>query len=259
MLTAANGLNIPYIGYFDVDVETLGITIPKRGILVVKDSEDPVTRRRKQEVPGLLGMNVIGQVRKETKDTPHLKDNTSEWADVLQFSSERATTARGLAKVSGKQLVHNPAGSVAMLAVTGWRAKPKEDTALKQPIVGQLPVGLLVVNTLTKPTAGQMFTRVVNLKDEDVWLSPRTQIGVFHVANRVQNPKHKVEISSISINEAEVTLNSDKARQTKAASCPVDLTDVNCTPKEKEELRQLLLKHADLFVQEGVELGYTET
>lgn len=258
-LTAANGLNIPYIGYFELDVETFGITIPKRRILVVKDSEDPVTRRRKQEVPGLLGMNVIGQVRKETKDRPHLKDTTSEWADVLQLSSERATTARGFAKVSGKQPVLIPAGSVAMVAVTGWRAKHKKDTALIEPIAGPLPGGLLVVNTLTKPMAGQMFARVVNLKDEDVWLSPRTRIGVFHVTDRVQNPKHKVEISRISVNEAEVTLNSEKASQAKAADCPVDLTNVNCTPEEKEELRQLLLKHADVFVQEGDELGYTET
>ena len=68
-----------------------------------------------------------------------------------------------------------------------------------------------------------------------------------------------MEISRISVNEAEVSLNSEKARQTKAASCPVDLADVNCTPKEKEELRRLLLKHADVFVQEGDELGYTET
>lgn len=161
--------------------------------------------------------------------------------------------------MSGKQPVHIPAGSVAMVAMTGRRAKHREDTALIEPIAGPLPGGLLVVNTLTKPTAGQMFARVVNLKDEDVWLSPRTRIGVFHVADHVQNPKHKVEISRISVNEAEVTLNSDKARQVNAASCPVDLTDVNCTPKEKEELRQLLLKHADVFIQEGDELGYTET
>ena len=140
-LTAANGLNIPYIGYFELDVKTLGITIPKRGILVVKDSEDPVTRRRKQEVPGLLGMNVIGQVRKETKDRPHLKNTTSKRADVLQLSSERATTARGFAKVSGKQPELFPAGSVAMVAVTGWRAKHKEDTALIEPIVVHCLVG----------------------------------------------------------------------------------------------------------------------
>ena len=70
---------------------------------------------------------------------------------------------------------------------------------------------------------------------------------------------YQVEISRISVNEAEVTLSSDKARQTKATSCPVDLSDVNCTPKEREELQQLLLKHAGVFVQEGHELGYTET
>ena len=110
-LTAANGLNIPYIGYLELDVETLGITIPKRGILVVKDSQDSVTRKRKQEVPGLLGMNVIEQVRREIKDRRHLKDTTSEWADALQLSSERATTARGFAKVSGKHPVQIPAGS----------------------------------------------------------------------------------------------------------------------------------------------------
>lgn len=84
------------------------------------------------------------------------------------------------------------------------------------------------------------------------------QIGVFHVAARDQNPTHKVD-SRISVNEAEVFLSSDKARQTKTASCPVDLTDVNCTTKEKEESRQLLLKHTDAFNQEGDELGYTET
>lgn len=146
-----------------------------------------------------------------------------------------------------------------MVAVTGWRAKYKEDTALLEPITTQLPGGLLVVSTLTKPTAGQILTRIVNFKDEDVWLSPRTRIGVFYVMDRVQNPTHKVEILRISVNEAEVTLNSDKAKQTKAASCPIDLTDVNCTPEEKEELQQLLIKHADVFIQEGDELGYTET
>lgn len=56
-----------------------------------------------------------------------------------------------------------------------------------------------------------------------------------------------------------MNLNSYKARQTKATSCTVDLTDVNCTPKKKQELRQLLLKSTDVFVQEGDELGYTET
>ena len=61
-LTAANGLQIPYSGYVELDMEIAGRTIPKRGILIVKD---PVASSglavQKQTVPGLLGMNVIGQ------------------------------------------------------------------------------------------------------------------------------------------------------------------------------------------------------
>lgn len=46
-LTAANGSNFPYVGYFELDVEALGMTIPKLGILVAEDSVDDVTRLRK--------------------------------------------------------------------------------------------------------------------------------------------------------------------------------------------------------------------
>ena len=59
-LKAANGLDIPYIGYVELDVEVLGKILPKRGILIIKDPHDPSTQARKQDIPGLLGMNVIG-------------------------------------------------------------------------------------------------------------------------------------------------------------------------------------------------------
>ena len=43
------------------------------------------------------------------------------------------------------------------------------------------------------------------------------------------------------------------------SKCPVDLTGADCSPDEKEGLTHLLLKHKDLFVQDGDKLGYTET
>ena len=58
-LTAANGLEIPYLGYFELDIEAFGLNVPRRGILVVKDSANDVMRARKRDVPGLLGMNVL--------------------------------------------------------------------------------------------------------------------------------------------------------------------------------------------------------
>lgn len=59
-LKAANGLDIPYIGYVELDVEVLGKVLPKRGILIIKDPQDPSIQPRRQDIPGLLGMNVIG-------------------------------------------------------------------------------------------------------------------------------------------------------------------------------------------------------
>lgn len=59
VLKAANGLDIPYVGYLELDMRILDQILPKQGVLVVKDSPDSETRERKKMVPGLIGMNVI--------------------------------------------------------------------------------------------------------------------------------------------------------------------------------------------------------
>lgn len=41
-LKAANGLDIPYIGHVELDVQVLGKVIPKRWILVVQSSQTPL-------------------------------------------------------------------------------------------------------------------------------------------------------------------------------------------------------------------------
>ena len=57
-LTAANGLDIPYLGYLELEVETMGMTIPDCGFLVVKDPHSS-----QLSVPGIIGMNIISQCR----------------------------------------------------------------------------------------------------------------------------------------------------------------------------------------------------
>lgn len=60
VLKAANGLDIPYVGYLELDVVVMGKTLlPKQGVLVIKDSTDSEMRERKKLVPGLVGMNII--------------------------------------------------------------------------------------------------------------------------------------------------------------------------------------------------------
>lgn len=63
-----NGLEIPYIGYLELDVEALGVMIPQRGILVVKSPASQEARQRKKKNPGLIGINIITQLHKRPLD-----------------------------------------------------------------------------------------------------------------------------------------------------------------------------------------------
>ena len=60
-LSAASGLGIPHLGYFEKDVTALGKTLKGRGILVVRDPLDAATLHHKRAVPCILGMKVIKQ------------------------------------------------------------------------------------------------------------------------------------------------------------------------------------------------------
>ena len=63
-LTCANGLNIPYIGYLELDIDVEGFILPQMGILVVADSSNEEHRRQKKLVPAVLGMNVLKLMQK---------------------------------------------------------------------------------------------------------------------------------------------------------------------------------------------------
>ena len=58
-LRTANSLEIPYLGYIEIEMKVLGKTLPHIGVLVVRDPLHPVSQANKAKVPGLLGMNVI--------------------------------------------------------------------------------------------------------------------------------------------------------------------------------------------------------
>lgn len=59
-LRVANGLEIPYIGYMEVDVELCGNLIQGCGVLVVRDPSGGSA-----DIPGVLGMNVLSRCYQE--------------------------------------------------------------------------------------------------------------------------------------------------------------------------------------------------
>ena len=89
-LTAGNGLEIPYIGYLELDFEAQGVPIPKRGVLMVQDPPDPQSRACKEAVPGLIGMNIIQRTNQEIKEPKLLQD--SAWSNTLQATGKAMTS-----------------------------------------------------------------------------------------------------------------------------------------------------------------------
>lgn len=54
-ITAANKLPLPYLGYVELDIKVMGLTIPECGFLIARDergSEPDATP------PGIIGMNI---------------------------------------------------------------------------------------------------------------------------------------------------------------------------------------------------------
>ncbi len=58
-ISAANGLEVPYMGYIEAEVEVMGQVFQKVGILVVKDPLNAAMLQRKAEVPGIVGSNIM--------------------------------------------------------------------------------------------------------------------------------------------------------------------------------------------------------
>lgn len=79
-LKAANGLQIPYTGYAILDFSVGGVTVPGKGVIIVKDECLSAER-------GILGMNVISHCWKELFQGVH--------PDLTVFGATMSREAKG--------------------------------------------------------------------------------------------------------------------------------------------------------------------
>ena len=218
-LTAANGLEIPYVGYLELDVEALGVMIPQRGILVVKSPASQEARQRKKKNPGLIGMNIITQLHEPFKNGK--AETSSGWSKVLRITSNtQSISVRGFAKVAGKSQIRVPAGSVSVLRINGWQGPQTSTTAaLVEPLHGQVPGNLVVINTLTHVNNGQLHVRVANITDGDVWLQAHTRIEILHEIRNVEDTKNKIDFKRVSVNEEMAFVRIHNKREARTSVC----------------------------------------
>ena len=175
-LRAANGLEIPYLRYLELDVEVDKGKIPWCGVLVLKDT--PATANQRREVPGLLGTNVLAQI-------PKFGDLLQQKTRAKRRDSETSTS--GFVRVARKYAVLVPPNSVASKAVTGPACGAN---ALVEPLSVPVPGNIQVANTLVDGSKTCFLIQVVTPTPKDVWLQPRAHLETVRGAAKVTSGDH---------------------------------------------------------------------
>lgn len=246
-LKAANGLDIPYVGLLEAEVDILG-KVCRAPILVVKDAADPSTRRRKQEAPGLIGMNILSKVAGGLMfqgGVPTFLQPAIREARLEQ------TSVRGLGRVCRKVLL--PAQAITCVKISGPELPHRH--LLAEPTSCQLPPGIILVPTLVGPSNNNRYIRVANLSSEDRVLQPRTPIVTLHAIDSIESPEglHR-HVSSGAVfvdTQASVTREAPE-------SVEPELPDFDGTAQHRQALLELLKEHQNVFSKGEQDLGYTD-
>lgn len=200
-LCAANGLEIPYLGYLELDVELCGKCMHNCGVLVGRDPPGCLPAY----VPGVLGMNVISKCYQELFgqhgptlfDLPSVSTAPQPVVRALQHcyraELQPAGKTSGPVKVGGRRPWRVPGGTIKMVAAT-CSEQYVGCGMLFEPTDRGLPRGLLVSPALVQVAQGSVHIPVVNVGFTDILLYPRTMLGQLSRVSMVSLPRGVVEV-----------------------------------------------------------------
>ena len=251
-IRAANGLELPYAGYFEADVELGGTVLRKQGILVTKVSEG-------RRAPGLLGMNILGSLP-QFRDSV-LVDVGQDHRTVNTDSISMDKTC-GFARVTGTGSTRIPAQSWLGITAHGLKC---DEVAVMEPV--QVPGGLVVGNTLA--TSRRFVVPVCNPTGSDVWLAANTRLGILR-PGIIQESVSPVRVTSDeivvggSVEEIDeiVNQNVNQCEESGGESAffrAVDELVASCpgSAEERELFRDILRRNRSAFAMSDDDLGFT--
>ena len=201
---AANGVELPYTGYIELDMDILGISLGKVAVLV-----SPMSGSDNPQPTGLLGCNVIREVYNALLSSygkSYLQEvqGAPSWANALLAyeMGERASKKMGFAKLGGGSPVLIPARSSKVVTCTTNGVHQGSASVVIQAVEGkkgQLPRNVALIDTCSSVRRGLVSAKVINVGDEDVWLQPRTRIGVVSRVQVLQSEECTIQETSDSL------------------------------------------------------------
>lgn len=260
-ITAANKLPLPYLGYVELDIKVMGLTIPECGFLIVRDEGGPESD---STPPGIIGMNIAQRCRQLVLSE---FENTlggqldSVWREAFQRVQEAELIGKvSIARVSGKRKAYVPAASVATVYVRVHKRPADNDAwALLEPGNRSLPGELVPVPTLVPPHSHVFPVQLVNFSSDDVWLLPKTPVGVLSHCQCVESNPCEVRFHRMSADQEDMS-DDREVRQEPDSDMRhlLDRLRIGGTSEQQVELVELLRRYADVFAVCEEDLGYTD-
>ncbi|XP_063048184.1 uncharacterized protein LOC134441724 [Engraulis encrasicolus] len=265
-LRAANGKEIPYLGYVTLQVDVAGVSLENVGVIVVKNSCLTVS--------ALVGMNIIKEVWQilfqnsapcDVKRQPPLNAfGKVMWQKAMHICQKehRFTSPEGFvgyARLASRRPVTVPGNREVLLnckARNGPCGRSYE--ALMEP----LPTrdGLLVARTLVNVNNGQMQVRVRNISNTPMTLYPYQKLGELLTLNVCEVFDDCPDLQLVPNEASGVPVNAVEAGSVNANPPPqFDLEGVQLSAEQKEKLATLLTTHQSVFSQHEEDYGCTET
>jgi transposase InsO family protein len=246
-LSAANGLEIPYVGLMMLEVTVFGEKIGEVGILVVKDSG----RGQDRDRPGIIGMNIL-------KRCPGYWNRFKDYGVKEKIHMGSASTeVTGFAKVAGTEEVVIPANSIRSCRITG---RIRGDLAVVEPLKTSLPGNLLLSRAILATDKATLYVHVANPSTKDVWLRPGLRLGKFERPYEVINPSRQLQVELVPENNQLRVITVNQGISAKNTDVPdVDLSQFQGSDEELQQVKELLRKHVAVFKMEGEPLKCADT
>ena len=268
-LTAANGKSIPYIGCLEVSVNIGGLTIPRCGIIVVRDQ--CLTRS-----PCLLGMNILRHcwsVLFKDKLQPRERANLDLVLDATPSGRQAWTAAMRLCSEEAR--FHDRHGEVSYVRMlTNTEIPPGAEMVLQGRVRGgpggRPYLGLVEATPETKAywiaravvsaKGNTVPVRLKNVCNRPLFLKKYQKLAQMSLIKPTDVISGTVQLSMETAGVMEVHLQPEPPLTIPDQSdIPVDLDGSALCPEQTKEVRNLLAQYRHAFALNDKDHGYTHT
>ncbi|XP_052674670.1 uncharacterized protein LOC128156537 [Crassostrea angulata] len=188
--------------------------------------------------------------------TDHCMQN---WIKAFKDTS---ATLEGIAQVAGTDSVCVPANSIRFVHVRGPHRKHWKFPSTPICIEPSSQIdSLLIINTVVEQGSGAYAVPVAYLTSTDIWIPPRTRLGLMSECMLEPSSVSKVEFVQTNVCEQTVVPHNDIAAD---GGTSLDLTallptDLRCTETQKKKIEDVFKRYSDIFIQHDLDMGYTST